>query len=456
MQQQLLIYPTISNTVFLDYRKMCYKIAANFESKLSRVLLLGSGSLIVVGAMYKVYARYNNNAIEVEKSRDSDDADYIPAANKSDGSNEKNKNSDDEETKDDKHIITETKIKTTFSDVIGHDGAKRNLDEYIQFLYHKDKFEAIGGIVSKGCMIVGKSGVGKTHLVRSMAGQAGVRLYEIFSYDDKDGTYYCNGVKFYDIEYVFFTAKINSPSIIFLDDINKNGWTEKGFLFEMDKLDIKDGVIIMASAEEKDDVPESFFKSKRFDHIVNLFQPDDYLERVEILSYFLSKMTHSLDVDLLARTIPLFTEDKSPKNLKYILNRAAMKSAMENNPRISMKTVEMVMLEMEMGPEKNSASRDKDCEKAVAYHEAGHTLVRYYSKHALPLFIVTITRHGRMGGFSSCLPSKDRFLRSKRFYLADIDICLGGRVGEEILLGEDGVSDGKHGLAIIYEIVTYA
>ena len=440
---------------------MYNKIAANLGSKFSRVLWLGSGSMVVIWAMYKAYkythrTGHNEIAIEFENSRDSNDAESVLGTKESDGNNEKIENSGAEETKDDKPIVTETKIETTFSDVIGHDAAKRNLDEYIQFLYHKDKFEAIGGIVSKGCMIIGKSGVGKTHLVRSMAGQARIRLYEIFSYDDKDGSYYCNGKKIYDIKYVFITAKINSPSIIFLDDINKNGWTEKGFLFEMDKLDIKDGVIIMASAEEKDDVPESFFKSKRFDHIVNLFQPDDYLERVEILSYFLSKMTHSLDVDILARTIPIFTEDKSPKNLKYILNRAAMKSAMENNTRLSMKTVEMVMLEMEMGPEKNSTSRDRDYDKSVAYHEAGHTLVRYYSKHALPVFNSTITAHGRMGGFSSCLPSKDRFLRSKKFLLADIDICLGGRVGEEILLGKDGVSDGKHGLAIIYEIVTYA
>ena len=215
----------------------------------------------------------------------------------------------------------------------------------------------------------------------------------------------------------------------------------------MDKLDIKDGVIIMASAEEKDDVPKSFFKSKRFEHVLSLFQPD-YFERVEILSYLLSKIPNdisSLDVDILARTIPLFTKDESPKNLKYILNRAAMKSEMENNTRISMQTVEMVMLEIEMGPEKNNALRDKDDDKRVAYHEAGHTLVRYYTKHALPIFNATILGHGRTAGFSSCLPPKERFLRSKRFHLADIDICLGGRVGEEILLGEDGVSDGKHG-----------
>ena len=426
---------------------MCYKIAANFESKFSRMLWIGSSSLIAIGVIYYKYTYktgYNNNAIEVENSQDSNDADYIPATKESDGNREKNENSGSEETKDDKNIVTETKVGTTFSDVKGHDRAKRNLDEYIQFFHHKNKFEAIGGIVSKGCMIIGKSGVGKTHLIRSMAGQAGVRLYEIFSYDDKDGSFYCNRRKIEDIQDVFNTAKANSPSIIFLDDVHKNGWTEKGFLFEMDKVDIKDGVIIMASAEEKDDVPESFFKSKRFDHILNLFQPD-YLERVEILSYLLSKHEHSLDVDILARIIPVFTEDESPKNLKYILNRAAMKSEMENNTRISMQTVEMVMLEIEMGPEKNNALRDKDDDKRVAYHEAGHTLVRYYTKHALPVYNATILGHGRTAGFSSCLPPKERFLRSKRFHLADIDICLGGRVGEEILLGEDGMSDGKHG-----------
>ena len=404
MQQQLLIYPTISNTVFLDYRKMCDKIAANFESKFSRVLLLGSGSLIVVGAMYKVYARYNNNAIEVEKSRDSDDADYIPAANKSDGSNEKNKNSDDEETKDDKHIITETKIKTTFSDVIGHDGAKRNLDEYIQFLYHKDKFEAIGGIVSKGCMIIGKSGVGKTHLVRSMAGQARIRLYEIFSFDDKDGSYYCDGKKIEDIKDVFNTAKTNAPSIIFLDDVHENGWNEKGFLFEMDKLDIKDGVMIMASAEDKDDVPKAFFKTDRFDHTIELSQPD-YSERVQILSYLLSKVSKddSIDVDILAR----ITRQESPKYMKKILNRAAMISAMENNHRIRMKTIERVIDEMDMGPEMNSATRDKDYDKMVAYHEAGHTLVCYYSTHKRPIFSVSIIKRDRTEGVTSVLPDKD-------------------------------------------------
>ena len=215
----------------------------------------------------------------------------------------------------------------------------------------------------------------------------------------------------------------------------------------MDKLDIKDGVIIMASAENKDNVPKAFFKTNRFDHVLNLSTPD-HSGRVQMLSHFLSKISHNdrVDLDILAR----ITEHESPKKMKYILNRAAMKSAMEYNSPISMDTIESVMLEMDKGPEIKRATKDKDYEKIVAYHEAGHTLVCYYSKYTWPVFKVTIIRRGRAEGVTSWLPDKDNCVHSKNYYLADIDVCFGGRVAEEILLGADGVTNGKSTLHIIF------
>ena len=121
-----------------------------------------------------------------------------------------------------------------------------------------------------------------------------------------------------------------------------------------------------------------------------------------------------------------------------------------------MKTIERVIDEMDMGPEMNSATRDKDYDKMVAYHEAGHTLVCYYSTHKWPVFMVSIIKRRRIEGVTSVLPEKDECCHSKKFYLAYIDICLGGRVAEEILLGADGVTNGKPTLCRSYVYSCYS
>ena len=345
-----------------------------------------------------------------------------------------------------------SKVDVTFTNVKGYNGAKAYLKQYIEYFHQRDRFQTIGGVISKGCIVVGPAGIGKTHLVRSFAGEAKITLYELSFLDYYEGTFYCNGLKIEKINELFAVAKRNSPSVIFLDDLDKNCKIDtphfQNFLFEMDKCKKEEGIIIVVAATSKDHLLESLFKSNRFEDIITLSKPN-YTERKEILSYFLSKISYddSVDIDILAR----ITEGQTPKELRYIVNRSALCSSMENNNRVNMQTINDVIDEIEYGAEDNFSSlQDKETQEVVAYHEAGHALVLYYSKGFYPLYKVTIIGRGKVRGLTSGILAKERKIDKRVFLLTEIDCKLGGRVAEE-LLGKDRQKDTvTNGKSIFY------
>ena len=412
--------------------------------KKSFCIVLGcAGSVVAIGALFKTWELFHQKSI----SDNNEDKDQ-----KSDSDNNEDEESCKEKEKDTKNkVIRPNSVDLNFENVKGYASIKDSLEEYVQYFQNQNRFKQIGGEISIGTVIVGAEGYGKTHLVQAFAGQTKTNLYQI-SMSEKDvGVFYCQGEKLEDIKELFTIAKENSPSIIFIDDLDKqcNGDGKhnlNSFLLEMDKLTPDDGVIIIVTTKYKCDLPEEMFKPKRFENTVRLYEPD-YEERKQLLSYYFSKISiddKSVDMDVLSRLL----EYKSPKELKHIANRSAIKSSMENQTRVGMQTILDTIDRIEHGPNFDSCLLDKEDLKITAYHEMGHALLVYYSKDSEPLFKATILPHrdisGHILGYVAQLNRKELYSKRRGHLLTLLDIYMGGRCAEEILLGKDQITRGTN------------
>jgi len=341
-------------------------------------------------------------------------------------------------------------MKVTFDDVAGIDEAKEEVAEIIEFLKHPKKFHKIGGRIPRGILLVGPPGCGKTLLAKAIAGQAGVPF---FSISGSDFVEMFVGVGASRVRDLFQSAKDNSPCIIFLDEIDAIGkkrgpgfvsgghdereQTLNAILVEMDGFDTNDQVIVMAATNRGDILDKALTRPGRFDRQVFVPLPD-VKGRTEILKIHSKKIKMGPDVDLerIARGTPMF----SGADLEAIINEAAIAATMNNKDFVEMEDLEEARDKVRWGRQKRSRKIDEAERKDTAYHEAGHTLVQSLLKDADPLHKVSIIPRGPYGGATFSLPEKDRNYYTKKYCMAEIQVCFGGRIAEELFC--DDISSG--------------
>jgi cell division protease FtsH len=341
-------------------------------------------------------------------------------------------------------------MKVTFDDVAGIEEAKEEVAEIIEFLKHPKKFSKIGGRIPRGVLLVGPPGCGKTLLAKAIAGQADVPF---FSISGSDFVEMFVGVGASRVRDLFKSAKENSPCIIFLDEIDAIGkkrgpgfvsgghdereQTLNAILVEMDGFDTNDQVIVMAATNRGDILDKALTRPGRFDRQVYIPLPD-VKGRTEILKIHARKVKTGPDVDLevIARGTPMF----SGADLEAIINEAAISATMNNKEFVEMEDLEEARDKVRWGRQKRSRAVDQADKKITAYHEAGHTLVQSLLKDADPLHKVSIIPRGPMGGATFSLPEKDRTHYTKKYCMAEIQVCFGGRIAEEIFC--DDISSG--------------
>ncbi len=341
-------------------------------------------------------------------------------------------------------------IKVTFDDVAGIDEAKEEVAEIIEFLRHPKKFQKIGGRIPRGILLVGPPGCGKTLLAKAIAGQASVPF---FSISGSDFVEMFVGVGASRVRDLFGTAKENSPCIIFLDEIDAIGkkrgpgfvsgghdereQTLNAILVEMDGFDTNDQVIVMAATNRGDILDKALTRPGRFDRQVYIPLPD-VKGRTEILKIHARKVKMGPDIDLerVARGTPMFTG----ADLEAIINEAAIAATMNNKDFVEMEDLEEARDKVRWGRKKRSRAVDQADKKITAYHEAGHTLVQSMLKDADPLHKVSIIPRGPYGGATFSLPEKDRTHYTKKYCIAQLQVCFGGRVAEELFC--DDISSG--------------
>ncbi len=335
------------------------------------------------------------------------------------------------------------KRKTTFADVAGADEEKEELREIVDFLKQPRKFKELGARVPKGVLLVGPPGTGKTLLARAVAGEAGVPF---FSISGSDFVEMYVGVGASRVRDLFDQAKKNSPCIIFIDEIDAVGrqrgaglggghdereQTLNQLLVEMDGFGANEGVIMIAATNRPDILDPALMRPGRFDRQIVVNYPD-IKGREEILKVHARGKPLAPDVDLsiIAKTTAGFTG----ADLENLLNEAALLAARRGLHSITMPEIEEAAIKVVMGTEKRShviTDRDK---KLTAYHEAGHAIVTYYSPTQDPVHQVSVIPRGMAGGYTMSLPQTDRSYRLKKELLEGIQVMMGGRVAEALVL----------------------
>ena len=335
--------------------------------------------------------------------------------------------------------------KVTFKDVAGCKEAKIELEEIVDFLKNPKKFIEIGARIPKGVLLTGHPGTGKTLLARAVAGEAGVPFFHL------SGSEFVEmfvGVGASRVRDLFQMAKRTAPAIVFIDEIDAVGrvrgtgvgggndereQTLNQILVEMDGFDPNEKVIVMAATNRSDVLDPALLRPGRFDRRVTLDLPDRK-DREEILTVHSIKKPFAEDVNL--KIVAERTSGFSGADLFSLMNEAAILAARENRKKIGqfdlIRSIEKVM----MGPERKSHLMTKKEKKIVAYHEGGHALVSSVLPHADPVHKVSIVSRGRAGGYTLKIPLEERKLQSRKEFLDDIAMSLGGYAAEELVFGD--------------------
>jgi len=342
-------------------------------------------------------------------------------------------------------LLNESANKVTFDDVAGIDEAKDDCEEIIAFLKDPKKFQRLGGRIPKGVLLMGAPGTGKTLLARAIAGEAGVPF---FSISGSDFVEMFVGVGASRVRDLFEQGKKNAPCIIFIDEIDAVGrhrgaglggghdereQTLNQLLVEMDGFESNEGVIIVAATNRPDVLDTAILRPGRFDRRIMVPRPD-MNGRVGILAVHTKKVPLAEDVDLevLAAGSPGF----SGADIENLVNEAALLAARRDRDEVSMMDFELAKDKVMMGSERRSMIISEEEKKRSAWHEAGHTLVGYLLPHHDPVHKVSIIPRGPALGMTMSLPKEDRLGYTRDWALDRIGMALGGRVAEEIALGE--------------------
>ena len=343
----------------------------------------------------------------------------------------------------------ENQRKATFADVAGADEEKAELQEVVEFLKAPGKFNSLGARIPHGVLLVGPPGTGKTLLARACAGEAGVPFYAI---SGSDFVEMYVGVGASRVRDLFEKAKKTMPSIVFIDEIDAVGrqrgaglggghdereQTLNQLLVVMDGFDANDGVIVMAATNRADILDKALLRPGRFDRQVYVGLPD-VKGREEILKVHTKNKPLGPDVSL--KTIARSTAGFSGADLENLVNEAALLAARRGKKAITEPEIEEASVKVMMGPEKKSHVVTDDERRLVAYHETGHAITGYFSKHHDPVHQISIISRGGAGGYTMYLPEKDPSYVTKTAMFENIVSLLGGRVAEQLVL--DDISTG--------------
>jgi len=335
--------------------------------------------------------------------------------------------------------------KVTFDDVAGADEEKEELREIVDFLRNPLDFTNLGARVPKGVLLVGPPGTGKTLLAKAVAGEAGVQFLSI---SGSDFVELYVGVGASRVRDLFEQAKKDAPAIVFIDEIDAVGrqrgaglggghdereQTLNQLLVEMDGFSANEGVIVLAATNRQDILDPALLRPGRFDRQVYVGHPD-IKGREEILKIHARNKPLAEDVDL--KSVARATGGFVGADLENVMNEAALLAGRNHRRFITMDDLHEATIKVIAGPEKRSRVVPEHARKLTAFHEAGHAVVIHELETADPVHQITIIPRGQAGGMTISLPEEDKAYRSKRELEESIARCLGGRVAEQIALGD--------------------
>ncbi len=338
-----------------------------------------------------------------------------------------------------------TKSKIKFADLAGADEEKEEMEELVSFLKDPAKYDSLGARIPKGVLLVGPPGTGKTYLAKAVAGEAGVPFFNI---SGSDFVELYVGVGAARVRDLFEQAKKNAPAIVFIDEIDAVGrhrgaglggghdereQTLNQLLVEMDGFESNTGVIVMAATNRPDILDPALTRPGRFDRKINVSYPDMKAREAILRVHTRNKpLDETVDLAEVAKNTSGFT----PADLENLLNESALLAARENHDKISSANIKEAIFRVVVGKEKRSrVMTDKD-KWLTAIHEVGHAIAIKYLSTTEKVERVSIIPAGSAGGYTAHRPDEDRTYVTKSQLLEAIDISLGGRVAEKLVLND--------------------
>lgn len=343
-------------------------------------------------------------------------------------------------------LTTPDSKRVTFKEVAGLQEEKEDLQEIVDFLKEPKKYLQVGARIPKGVLLVGPPGTGKTLLAKAVAGEAGVPF---FSISGSDFVEMFVGVGASRVRDLFGEAKKNAPCIVFIDEIDavarrrgtgmggghdEREQTLNQLLVEMDGFGVNEGIIVMSATNRVDILDPAILRPGRFDRKVGVGKPD-IKGREEILKVHANGKPLGDDVDL--ETIAQTTAGFTGADLENLLNEAAIYAAKDSRGYIKQADINRAFIKVGIGAEKKSRIISEKEKKITAYHEAGHAILFHLLPDVGPVHTISIIPTGTgAAGYTMPLPEKDEMFNTKGQMLQNIIVDLGGRVAEELVLGD--------------------
>jgi len=363
-------------------------------------------------------------------------------------------------------MVKKESITTTFKDVAGCDGAKKEVMEFVEFLRAPKKFSDLGATIPKGALLAGPPGTGKTLLAKATAGEADVPFYSI---SGSDFVEMFVGVGASRVRDLFKEARANAPCIVFIDEIDAVGRARgKGgqggnderentlnqLLIEMDGFGTDANVIMLAGTNRADMLDSALTRPGRFDRTIAVELPD-IKGRKQIYDVHLQKLKLEKEIEEISPRLAALTPGFSGADIANICNEAAITAGREDAKAVTMVHFEKATDRIIGGLESTKLISPEE-RKIVAYHEAGHAVAGWFLEHASPLLKVTIVPRSKGSlGFAQYLP-KEVSLRTKTQIMDIVCMALAGRAAEQVHFGKftTGASDDLNKVTkIIYEMV---
>ena len=342
--------------------------------------------------------------------------------------------------------------KVTFADVAGSEEEKQEMQEIVEFLKDKSRFERLGARIPKGVLLVGPPGTGKTYLARAVAGEAGVPFLSI---SGSDFVEMFVGVGASRVRDLFNQAKKLLPCIIFIDEIDAVGrqrgtglggghdereQTLNQILVEMDGFTANSGLIIIAATNRADILDPALTRPGRFDRTIFVNVPDVAArEKIFAIHSKNKPLDDSINIQVLAKMTPGFT----PADIENTMNEAAILAARSNKSKIYMTEISEAIKRGSLRQEQHSLRVTENDKRITAYHEAGHAIVSKFTPKSMPVEEISIIPRGNAAGYTSYLPEDDKQFITKLYLEGNIKTCMGGRIAEELIFND--VSTGAYG-----------
>ena len=343
-------------------------------------------------------------------------------------------------------VFDEERSKTTFADVAGYDGVKLEIREVVDFLQRPQRYARAGAMAPRGVLMVGPPGTGKTLLARAVAGEANVPFFSV------TGSSFVEmfvGVGAARVRDLFEEARKRAPAIIFVDEIDAIGKRRGGagvivandereqtlnqLLSEMDGFDPATGIVVLAATNRPEILDPALLRPGRFDRQVTIPLPT-LPERLAILQVHArdKRLDPNVDLAAVARGTPGF----SGADLANLINEAAIVAVRANRDVLTAADFDEARDRIILGRREGSNVLIPEEKHAVAVHEAGHALVAAYANKADPIAKVTILPAGQALGATEQLPLVERHLYGEDYLYDALAVCLGGRAGELVVLGQ--------------------